>query len=89
MIPGDSMSTASLEDLARANAGEGVRFEYEILRAKATADANQVISGVKGITDEQLIAQARKGWRAISFSWVGRKLVAVVFERPVPEAKRK
>lgn len=85
MREGDKqMPGVTMEELARASAGGGIQFEYEVLRAKANVNADNVVSGVKGIEDTAITSKARQGWRVLSASWSGRKLVAVLFERPKP-----
>jgi hypothetical protein len=65
------------------------RYEYEILRAKARQDAQGIITGVTGIEDTTITRMAREGWRVKSASFSGRKLLAVILERPVERKAKK
>jgi hypothetical protein len=74
-IPGKLLKLAAL------------KMEYMIFRHENNGDG--LTRGVRGIKDTEINALANKGWRVVSASWAGRKLLAAVLERPRERVKKK
>lgn len=66
------------------------KMQYKTLLAKARMGADNVVSGVEGVPDARINAEAKNGWIVVQVSFVGRKKVAVFMEKPIdPNAKPK
>jgi hypothetical protein len=72
------------QETAKADLGalKPQKMEYQTLRGASRSDEDNVVQGVKGLTDAQINAAANQGWRAIHVQMSGRKIIAVVMERP-------
>lgn len=58
------------------------KMEYQTLKGTARSDDDGVVQAVKGITDSQINGEASRGWRVVHAQMQGRKIVAVLMERP-------